>query len=89
MMGFLCIVRKESLPAPDWTYLEPSWLIGCEIDFYKQPYRIESQAKDLGPQQRLVLRQQKAVPIWSAFIDWTQKVIDDGIGHAPSRQALS
>ena len=65
------------------------WAASKAIDYYKQLYRIESQAKDLEPQQRLTLRQQKAVPIWDAFIDWAQKVIDGGIGHASSRQALS
>ncbi len=65
-----------------------SWVAKKAIDYYQQLYRIESDAKTLDDTERHRLRQEKAVPMWDAFISWAQTVADQGVGHAPSRDAL-
>lgn len=65
-----------------------TWVAAKAIGFYKKLYAIEKQAKLLDEQQTLVLRQDKAVPIWEEFIGWAQNVMELNIGHAPSRDAL-
>lgn len=40
------------------------------LDFYKLFSEVESECKDMPPDQRREVRQKKAVPIWEAFDEW-------------------
>lgn len=65
------------------------WAATKAIAFYKKLYRIESDIASLDDSQKYHRRQIEAVPLWNEFIGWAQQVMDGGIRHAPSREALT
>ncbi len=59
------------------------------LTWYGKLYRIEAQSKHLSAQERLVVRQTQAVPLWEAFIEWVTKMATEGVAHGKTSEALS
>jgi transposase len=65
------------------------WVANKAIAFYKLLYKVETQIKDLPPDQRYQRRLSEAVPIWDTFMAWAKQVQTLGVRHAKSRIALA
>jgi transposase len=57
------------------------------IDAYQVLYRIEREARELSPDERLQLRQERSAPIFAKMLEWVQSIKDDeppssGLGRA-------
>jgi len=65
------------------------WAATKAIAFYKKLYHIESDIAWLSEREKYYRRQTQAVPLWNEFIGLAQQVIEGGIRHAPSREALT
>lgn len=55
---------------------------------YNALYAIERKIKDLGPEERLQVRQEQAIPLWKSFIDWATECYNDGVRHTGTNDAL-
>lgn len=56
---------------------------------YKKLYAIEAEIKALPPEQKLAVRQERAIPLWNHFIDWAKQVQTQGVRHPGTTDALS
>jgi len=56
---------------------------------YKKLYAIEAEIKALPPEQKLAVRQARALPLWNHFIDWATQVQTQGVRHPGTTDALS
>ncbi len=56
--------------------------------FYKLLYKIEKSIADYSPAMKLRHRQERAVPVWDEFIGWAKRIVEDGLAHGSSREAL-
>ena len=59
------------------------------LDWYGKLYRIERESKHLSPEDRLVVRQSQAMPLWSEFLEWATRVHTAGVAHGRTQEALS
>ena len=75
----------RSLPNRDKT---KGWVADKAIKFYKELYKIERDIGAYSPAMKHQHRQERAVPVWKEFIGWAKKLIDEGLAHASSRDAL-
>ena len=56
--------------------------------WYQCLYDIEDEIKEMSIAEKYCIRQHKAVPLWQQFIAWASKIIDEGVHHKPTRDAL-
>lgn len=56
--------------------------------WYRCLYDVEDEIKGLPATEKYQARQDRAVPLWTKFIAWASKLIDDGVHHKPTREAL-
>jgi transposase len=66
-----------------------AWVANKAIDYYKALYRIERAVANDTDTVRAQRRQEKAVPIWDAFIKWATKVQQSGVVDDKTRDALN
>lgn len=78
----------EVLTGLDKKQRSKGWTATKAIDFYKALYRLERDIQPLSANDKYLKRQEKAVPIWDAFLDWARRVLDSGIAHRGTREAL-
>lgn len=78
----------EVLTGLDKKQRSKGWTAKKAIDFYKALYRLERDIASLSPDDKQLKRQEKAIPIWDEFLDWAQHVLDSGIAHRGTREAL-
>jgi hypothetical protein len=55
---------------------------------YNELYLIERKIKALEPEERLRVRQEEAVPLWTSFIEWATQKYSEGVRHAGTTEAL-
>lgn len=65
-----------------------AWAAAKGVAFYKLLYKIERQIADYSPALRLQHRQKRAVPVWDEFVGWAKKLVQEGLAHGSSREAL-
>ena len=58
------------------------------LRWYQCLYDIETEIKALPAAEKYRIRQEKAVALWEQFIAWATQLIDDGVQHKPTREAL-
>jgi len=58
------------------------------LAWYKPLYALEKQIKELDADEKYQHRQARALPHWREFLAWTQKLINDGVQHDATREAL-
>lgn len=58
------------------------------VAWYKPLYALERRIKTLSATEKKAQRQEHAVEHWKKFIAWAQKLLDDGVQHNPTREAL-
>lgn len=56
--------------------------------WYQCLYDIENDIKALSAEEKYRQRQDKAVALWEQFIAWARKIMDEGVHHKPTREAL-
>ena len=55
---------------------------------YNELYLIERKIKALELEERLRVRQEEAVPLWTSFIEWATQKYSEGVRHAGTTEAL-
>ena len=56
--------------------------------WYQCLYDIEDEIKEKSVEEKYLIRQNKAVPLWDSFIGWASQIQTGGVLHQPTRQAL-
>ena len=56
--------------------------------WYQCLYDIEDEIKEKSVEEKHLIRQNKAVPLWDSFIGWASQIQTGGVLHQPTRQAL-
>ena len=64
-------------------------IAGQGLLHYKKLYAIETQIKELSTEHKLAARQEQALPLWTEFVDWANKVHSEGVRHPGTMDALS
>jgi transposase len=64
-------------------------IAGQGMTHYKHLYALEAKLKDLPPEQRLIARQEQALPYWTTFIAWAKQKHAEGVRHPGTMDALS
>lgn len=59
------------------------------LNRYGKLYRIERESKHLGADQRKLVRQEQAVPLWKEFIAWATRIYSEGVAHGRTSDALA
>ena len=58
------------------------------VAWYRVLYALEKRIKDNTADEKYQARQQEAVPHWEAFMDWAKLLLEQGVVHKPTREAL-
>lgn len=56
--------------------------------WYRCLYAVEESIKEQAPENKYQVRQEKAVPLWNEFMKWTKKLLEQGVQHQGTREAL-
>jgi len=56
---------------------------------YKALYKIEKDIKALSPEEKCTAQQEKALPLWKDFIDWAEQILNQGVRHPGTTDALN
>ena len=65
-----------------------AWAAAKGVAFYKLLYRIERDIADYSPVMKVQHRHERAVPVWDEFIGWAKTIVQEGLAHGSSREAL-
>ena len=81
----------QALKGLNKTLRTKAWIAKKAINFYKELYRLERTMTKNGDNRKTKYqrRQDKAVPIWEAFIDWATTVHVQGVVDDKTREALA
>jgi len=79
----------EAIKGLDKKHKTKAWIANKAIEYYKSLYRLERVIANDTDALKTQRRQEKAVPIWNAFIAWARKVQHQGVVDDKTRDALN